>query len=184
MNNNLNELFENLYKKYYSMDGESKEEFIKLIQNINKLVNSNYNFESLNKSIERRLNKKIFIKQKKYDLEHLRNYLAHGIFYQNEDDILKFGKVIWKILPHLKPFEEPIELNNFLSYIMQVSINPSDMFHDKKKLVQVYQNLFKSKNKNEQKTILLEISKRIMAELTNEEIKNLDILSRKNENSF
>jgi hypothetical protein len=179
MNNNLNELFENLYKKYYSMDEESRKEFIKLIQNIDELVNSNYNIKSLNKTIERKLKKKIIIKEKKYDLEHLRNYLSHGIFYQNEDDILKFGKVIWKILPDLKPFEEPIELNNFLSYIMQVSINPSDMFHDKKKIVQVYQNVFKSKNKSEQKTILLEISKRIMAEFTTEEIKNLDALLRK-----
>lgn len=176
MNNNLNELFENLYKKYYLMDNKSKEEFVKLIQNINELVNSNYNIKSLNKTVERKLKKKIIIEQKKYDIEHLRNYLAHGAFYQKEVDILKFAKVIWKILPYLKSFEEPIELNNFLSYIMQVSINPSDMFHDKKKTVQVYQNVFKSKNKNEQKKILLEISKRIMAELTFEEIKNLDVL--------
>ncbi len=179
MNNNLNELFEHLYKKYYLMDEKSREEFVKLIQNIHELVNSNYNIKQLNKTIERKFKKKITIEPTKYDLEHLRNYLAHGVSYQNEADILKFGKVIWKILPHLKPFEKPIELNNLLSYILQVSIKPSDMFHDKKKIVQVYQNVFKSKNKNEQKTILLELSKRIMAELTTEEIKNLDMLLRK-----
>lgn len=176
MKTNLNELFEDLYNKYYLMDEKSKKEFEFFFQNIQELVNTNYDFKILNKTIERTLNKKIIIERKKYDLVHLRNYLMHGVSYQNEDDILKFGKVIWKILPYLKPFKEPIELDNFLSYIMQVRINPSDMFHDTKKIVQVYQNIFKSKDKKEQKTILLELSKRIMAELSIDEVKNLDML--------
>ncbi len=182
MENNLNQLFENIYKSYKGMDEKSKEEFIKLIQNIHELSKSEADIKSLNKAIERKVKRKIILGQKEYNLEHLRNYITHKIYYQKSEDILKFSNLIWYILPHLKLFTDNKELNNLLSYIMQESISLSDsVIPDKKNLVRIYQDIFKTKNKKEQIDILLEISKIIVTQVSREDFRNLDMVLEQEE---
>lgn len=182
MENNLDKLFEDLYKNYQRMDNKSKEEFIQLIQNIDELAKSDSDIKSLNKAIERKFKRKIFIGQKEFDLEHLRNYIIHKIYHQKANDILRFSDLIWYILPYLKSFSDIKELNNFLSYVIQVNINFNDMvIPDKKNLVHIYQDIFKTKNKKVQIEILLEISKIIVAQASREELKNLNMVLEQNE---
>lgn len=164
------------------MDEKSKDDFIKLIQNIYEFVKSDLDIKSLNKNIEKKLKIKTISAHKDFNLEQLRFYITQKKYYYKSDDILKFGDLVWAILPNLKLFSDVKEFNNVLSYSMQIDLYPVQIVApDKEKLVQIYQDHFKTKNKNERIKILLQISKIIVAQLSREDIKNLNMVLEKKE---
>jgi hypothetical protein len=165
----INELVRELENQYYNRADYQRQDFQKILE---VFVNSMENPREYNRI------KKIFLKidspkkkpiKKQLTVSNIRQFLFKSKSVPNEYKA-QIEKFIWRILPELSSFNNNSELNNFLSYILEVRIEKLPEIEDRKKLVKIYKDLYDSLDESKKEMVLQELARRVISESRTEEL--------------
>jgi hypothetical protein len=176
----LNDFYYKLDEIYNKLDEESKKEFQNILELFVEIMENKTSRNELKKYFNKKLYRDEIRDMKELDITQLRNYIMHNRQiprkYYNEIE-----KMIWRLLPELDTFKNSIELYNFLAYIfgIEIKVKGHELTQDKKKLVKIYKQLFDSMERNEKVDLLDELTMRIFAEASSDELNKFYLDKRK-----